>query len=52
MTQPGKKKPYSVGAVTAALVTGVALVTRLEMRSRDEQSEGKESEDASKHCGE
>ena len=46
------KWTYSLGAVAAVLVTSVALVARLKVRSRNKESERKESEEASKHCDE
>ena len=46
-----KKKTwiYTLNAVAAVDVPGVALVTRLEVRSRNKQSEGQKCEDTSEH---
>ena len=40
---------YTLHAVAAVLVLDAARVTRLEVGGRDEESEGKNSEDASEH---
>ena len=43
------KQIYSLHAAAAVLVSSAALVTGLKVRGRDEESKGKESENASEH---
>ena len=43
---------YSLGALTAVLVTRAAHITRLEVRRRGKEGEREESEDTSEHGNE